>query len=262
MTELACFDPFQPLPVDMDQMQDQSQLLSTTDIETTNAYLKLPIEVHVKIVEYLDCESVCHYFAANEYSMSIAPIFSLLNPGLFHPVNINTSLPLLIRIVSDRFSKQEFASLNERRRVVEEITALTKVLAFIRVDLPIKEYPTLGCHRKTVKLKGLKAITTYARYFQGKNYVCGLRFSFATEVLLIGEESKNCNDIDLARALQDIGFVIDAFGIRSLRFATSWFPETPKQLKCWEGFFTVQESFSLQIATDVRMTLPAFFSDC
>ena len=235
---------------------NEVQPISMTD---PNARLKLPVEVHLKIVECLDSESVCHYFAANENSMFIAPIFSLLNPGLFHPVKTNTSLQSLIRVVSARFSKQEFISLDERRRVVKKITALTKNLVSIRIDLPIKEYLTLGCHRKTIKLKGLQAITTYARYLQGKYYVCGIRFCFVTEVVLIGEETRNCHRNDLNKTLHGIGFVVDAFGIRSIRFASSWFPETPMQLKCWEGFFAVQESFNLQIATDVRINCADIF---
>ena len=186
--------------------------------------------------------------------MSIAPHFASLHPGLFHPTTDSAALSSLIHTVSNNFSKTQFASLDRRWEVVERIMTSAKDVQLIRDGLAITRNLRIGCHRTSVELERLNSITTYNRMFQGNQYICGIRFDYPDKAVTVGESSGNFN-FQSALEIKDIGFLIDAFGIRGLKLGLQPFIRIPSQPVCWEGVLRIQKSDALQIITDVSCKL-------
>ena len=216
----------------------------------SGAYYRLPVEIHSIIVTYLDTESLIHYFASGTYQMSIAPHFASLHPGLFYPTMHPAALSSLIYSISNSFSKMQFASLDRRWKVVERIMASAKDVQLIRNGLAITRNLRIGCHRRTVELARLNSITTYNRMFQGNRYICGICFDYPDKAVTVGENSGDSN-FQSALEIKNIGFLIDAFGIRGFESGLQPFFRTPNRPACWEGVLRVQKSDTLQIITDV-----------
>ena len=173
----------------------------------SEAYYRLPVEIHSIIITYLDTESLIHYFATSTYQMSIAPYFARLHPGLFYPTIDPSALSSLIYAISNSFSKMQFASLDRRWKVVERIMTSVKDVQLIRDGLAITRNLRIGCHRRTVELARLNSITTYNRMFRGNRYICGICFDYPDKAVTIGESSGNCNT-QSALEIENIGFLI------------------------------------------------------
>ena len=220
----------------------------------SEAYYRLPVEIHSIIVTYLDTESLIHYFTASTYQMSIAPHFASLYPGLFYPTTDPSALSSLIYAISNSFSKMQFASLNRRWSVVERIMASAKDIQLIHDGLAITRNLKIGCHRRTVELARLNSITTYNRMFRGDQYICGICFNYPDKAITVGESSGNCN-FQSALEIKDIGFLVDAFGIRGLKLGLQPFFRIPNRPVCWEGVLRIKKSDTLQIITDVSCKL-------
>ena len=152
----------------------------------------LPTEIYTTVLEYLDTESLVHFFAACDDHMLMAIQFAQLHPGLFYPTNDHSSMPPLIHAISDSFSKTDFTSLSQRWKVVDTIMASARDVQLIRNGLTICTSPSIGCHRSTVKVAGLDTITIYYRKFHHKYYVCGIQFHYPDTVVIVGEDSKTC----------------------------------------------------------------------
>ena len=244
----AFLDPSQPIAI---QPDDTKRNPVRTKAKFKGCY-RLPTEIYTTILEYLDTESLVHFFAACDDHMSMTIQFAQLRPGLFYPTNDHPAMPLLIYAISNSFSKTDFASLSRRWKVVDTIMASARDVQLIRNNLTIRTSPSIGCHRSTVKVAGLDTITIYYRKFHHKHYVCGIHFHYSNTVVIAGEESKTSFSQSTS-GVKEIRFLIDAFGVRDLQLDWKSFCMTNPQLPCWEGLLQLDRSENLQIATDVRL---------
>ena len=184
----AFLDPSQLIVIQPDSMKRKP--MRTKD--KSKACYWLPTEIRNTILEYLDTESLIHFFAACDHHMLMVIQFTRLHPGLFYPTYDYSALPPLIHAISNSFSKTDFASLSRRWEVIETIMASARDVQFIRNGLAIRTSPGIGCHRRTVKVAGLDTVTTYYRKFQHNFYVCGIQFHYSDTVVIAGEYSKTC----------------------------------------------------------------------
>ena len=132
--------------------------------------------------------------------------------------------------------------------------ASAKDMQLIRDGLAITRNLKIGCHRRTVELARLNSITTYNRMFRGNQYICGICFDYPDKAVTVGESSGNYN-FQSALEIKDIGFLIDAFGIRGLELGLQSIFRIPDRPVCWEGVLRIQKSDILQIITDVSCKL-------
>ena len=212
------------------------------------------MEIHNIIVEYLDIESLLHYFASGEDQISIALHFAQLHPGLFFPTNNHPALPFLIHSISDNFSKMEFASLHRRWEVVEKIMASAESIQFINNKLEIYRSPIIGCFGKRMELARLKSVKTYYRRFHDHSYVCGICFYYPDTAIIAGESSSNYKS-QSASGVKEIRFLVDSFGVRGLQLGLDLFPKVPHHMRCWEGLLRIDQCVYLQVITDVRQPM-------
>ena len=98
--------------------------------------------------------------------MLIVSYFTNLYSALFYPTINLAALLSLIYIISNSFTKIQFASLNRRWEVVERIIVSAKDIQLIRDGLTITRNLRIGYHKRTVELARLNSITTYNRIIQ------------------------------------------------------------------------------------------------
>ena len=184
----AFLDPSQPIAI---QPDDAKRKPVQTKAKFKGCY-RLPTEICNTILEYLDTESLIHFFAAYDDHKLMAIHFTQLHPGLFHPIYDHSVLPPLIYAISNSFSKTDFASLSRRWEVIEKIMASARDVQLIRDGLAIRTSPSIGCNRCTVKVAGLNTIMIYYQKFHHKHYVCGIQFHYPEIVVIAGEDLKTC----------------------------------------------------------------------
>ena len=216
---------------------------------------RLPPEIQHLIIEYLDTESLFHYFAASADHTAMALQFARLHPGLFYPSRDYSMVSTLISAISDTFSKIDFESLNRRWEVVENIMASAKNIKFIPNEPAICRDSckdrSIGCCKETVTLAGLESITIYYRYFRDNDYVCGIQFHYLDTTVIAGRSSDR-HETQPTAGIKQVRIFFDSLGIRNLYFGPKSFSDATHHSRYWECLLQIDGFENLQIITDVR----------
>lgn len=224
-----------------------SQEMTLQENPKKNHIRNLPFEVVCNILSYLDSKSAVSYFTSCwSMLLSAREIPAWRDLSLF--ISPHKKISDIVIEAYYTFNDGDYACLDALQDWLQELLHLGRVLKLSLPSLstPIEEAAEVSFEHRTPlghrelaivipgALLGWKVYTTPIR---GKKYVCGLEGIPHTICGLIGEHSSTFRNIYFQPdSIDNLGFVVDSLGIRSLRIGRSeWSSGTPSELAWFEG---------------------------
>jgi len=174
---------------------------------------------------------------------------------------------MLVLDLYSRASQTHYVGLDKRWELVSTVTHLARYLSTfqkkcetvptfdMRAPLRPINHP-FGLHEIIAEIPDdTTEIEVHSIVLHENLYVCGLGFSHGLARLFVGNQSKTVNKVGVSHTDFDVvGFIVDALGIRTLRFGDSpWFCGGPESLKCWEGITRRRGATKIRIVLDVSI---------
>lgn len=206
------------------------------------------------ILEYLWPSHVIRFLCASKRTLLYANEFCRRNPHYFYgcsdAVGSVADTRKLVIALAMEFSRFNYRELHSRYEIVSRVAEIARLVPLVDKDwtpertlnpsAPLQFVGhQFGLHETILHIPDyIETVDIYSIFLNGHYYVCGIGFQSKTAYSFCGKQTRLLRRSSVLNDdLDNIGYAVDALGVRCLRWGTcQGLTEGPDSARCWEGF--------------------------